>query len=208
MKIIIRLTVFTGVLALTSCTTSLVSEDSGKSGYIVVSLREKIVEQEASLGFPSVTTVTFRRVGASGNATISNRLPQASGYTRPDFGDEKTSRGQVFVLKLPAGAWRFDGWKLSYGGPWTIEFFNEFAPLTFEVRPGVVSYIGSVEMSYSVMFDRFNAAQVEHVSIALADQSAANVPAVKQRYPNLAVKSVQLDVISTSSDLATLHGAQ
>ena len=209
MKLTFRLAVFASFLALASCTTTrLVSVDDSKSGNVVVSLREKIVEDDASLGFPSVTTVTFQRVGESGNATIANRLPQTTGYARPDFGDEKTERGQVFMLRLPAGTWRFDSWKLSYDGAWTTEFFHDFAPLTFEVRPGETSYIGSIEMSYSVTPSQRNLPQVEEITTKLADRSTVDLPVLKGKHPNVAVQSVQLDVIRTSGDLAVVHSAR
>ena len=207
MKLIFRCVVLAGLVALASCatTTTLVTTDDSKSGYVVVSLHEKIVEDDASLGFPSATTVTFRRVGGSDDATIANRAAESAAVG--DFGDGKRERGQVFVLKVQAGTWRFDEWKLTYVGPWTTERFNDFPPLSFEVAPGTTTYIGAIQVSYSVGLSEYHLPRVEELSISLADQSAADLEAAHRKYPRLGIQSVTVNAISNSSNLAVAHGS-
>ncbi|MDD2721033.1 MAG: hypothetical protein PHH47_06985 [Gallionella sp.] len=100
----------------------------------------------------------------------------------PAFGK---AYGRVYVLRFPVGMNQLTHWSMNDG-------FNNFyppaplPPLTFEVKPGSVTYLGNLHGKLLWGKNLFGGNVVTGVNTEVSDQSERDLKLVLQRYPQFA----------------------
>lgn len=91
--------------------------------------------------------------------------------------------GRLFVLTLPAGRHTLDAWQLRDSTTTWVQPAGALVPLAFEVKPGEVTYLGSVQATLAVRRGPMGLAVVDGGQVELRDQRERDIAVVERLYP-------------------------
>lgn len=128
-------------------------------------------------------------------ASLGDKVIMAK--SRSDFGGASTDiegvYGRIYALEFPAGKNQLTSWSMDNGTG--LNVYPEFPPmpLSFEIKPGAVTYIGNFHGSLTTGTNFFGITIVSDANAEIQDQSGRDLPIVMQMYPQFAGKiNIQL----------------